>query len=269
MINNAVKMSESEYRARPELNSSTLQMCMKDPRMFAAEKLSFWKYDSDSMQLGRALHVRYLLGVNEFFNTYWEKKTRKNSKAFIEEEEVAGGKEMLSSIMFEKILRMGKIAEESKIIPKRALKEVCFFATVHRMKFKCRVDAIAENDDGTLTIYDYKTTREEVPGRGHHNVLQFYGGCLQADLYKRIVEKSTEKTISSFIHILHSTSPPHLLDIVELGSTVFHEGGSRLLRGINAYRESQSMLRTAERVKNTKWLSRVLPPAVIDGYSCD
>ena len=152
MLDNVIRMSEKAYRQSPELNSSTLKMCLTDKRMYIADKFGILEYDNVSMQVGRALHVRYLLGKKEFFDNYWEKKFKKGSKKYEEETVVSGGKEMLSTIIFEKVLKMGNIAEASMAIPKKALKEVSFFSRIDYIKFKCRADAILENDDGTLTI---------------------------------------------------------------------------------------------------------------------
>lgn len=108
-----------------------------------------------------------------------------------------------AKVMLEKYLASAIYQE----LPKKQMRELPFCLTVGGILISGIIDCLCENDDGTLTIVDYKTGRPPQDGEAK------LGYSYQLALYKAAVEQRSQKKVTQAqLHFLQNLSVWNLHD---------------------------------------------------------
>lgn len=108
-----------------------------------------------------------------------------------------------AKVMLEKYLASAIYQE----LPKKQMRELPFCLTVGGILISGIIDCLCENDDGTLTIVDYKTGRPPQDGEAK------LGYSYQLALYKAAVEQRSQKKVTQAqLHFLQNLSVWNLRD---------------------------------------------------------
>lgn len=208
-----VDMPDKEYFAHPAIDQSGLKKFMESPRAYAWSRLN--PLDTDALAFGKAAHS-LILGSGPTV----ERKLDGRTKAGKEQAERAKSEDLvvLTGKDYEKLQNMVDYAPDMKALV-AGKPEIALFAIDPQtgLELKCKVDWLPDKPDmdGTMYLYDYKTTG--------HSVQDFVGSAykfgyhIQAAFYMMVYKLVTGFTgPMGFRFIVQEKQPPYDWMIWEL-----------------------------------------------------
>ena len=221
-------MTESEYRAHPGVNQSTLWEMRKSPAHYRYA-LEHPEPETAALRMGRALHAA-ILQPEVFKAEYAAIPANRRTKAGQEEMTAlqASGKVLLSSEELSRVEAMTQAVrgdKEASALLEGCEKELPVFWTDPQTGIQCkaRLDAYKPGVIVDIKSCDTALTEDFLRKALH------YGYDVQAAHYSRGVEAVFHCSEPDFYFIAVEKSPPYAVNVLQASVTFIDRGAWRLI----------------------------------------
>lgn len=240
-MNNGIKISNKEYRAREGVSSTDLKHMVKSPAHFR-----YWKdnpqEDTPALLFGRASH-KYMLEKDDFFTEFAispniDRRTKAGKEEYAKFLAKSKGKDIISADDFQKIQEMHKALYSTPFVAQLlgGEKELSFFLEDEEtgLMMKCRPDALVQVGDAHVLV-DYKSTNDASSEAFMRSAISL-NYDLQMAYYKDIMDKVTGHE-HSVIFIAQEKTPPYAVNILEANEYFIKSGRDMYRTYLDLYKE--------------------------------
>ena len=239
-------MTEKEYRSHPAISRSELWRMHDSP-----EKFKWFKDHPEpatpALLFGQVAH-KMLLEPEDFDSEFVvapnvDRRTKAGKAQWEEFQAEAADKTVVSQDFYQTAAEMReavmRVPSAANLLSGNGENERPFFWVdeLTGVECKCRTDRIIFNEDGGVTIVDYKTSANAETGAFNSSIFK-YGYNLQAAMYSEGVMKAlclTERP--DFVFIVQEKKPPYSVNVVEVSEDVMTYGLDVFRELIGTYKE--------------------------------
>lgn len=214
----AEKISNKEYRMRPGVSRSELQLLRKSPKHLEYALQHRGEEDTKALAFGRAVH-KWILEEDTFFDEFCicptvDRRTKEGKAEWERFLLSSDSREVITEAEMEQIVAMKDVINASPFVSHllKGETEMSFFWTDEETgeTCKCRPDCLS-TFDGKKVIVDYKTT-EDCSHDAFRRSCNKYGYKLQAGMYREGLFQNTFDDYG-FVFVAQEKKAPYCVNV--------------------------------------------------------